>query len=1033
MHTFTKYGVLLLFLFIVSRSSSSQSFHFNHLDIESGLSQNTINCIFQDRKGYMWFGTQDGINRYDGYEIRILRNDPGDTNSISHSWIWDIFEDSHSNLWIATWRGLTKYDPVNNNYTRFLPDPDNPHYIQGERPTSICEDEDGYIWIGTWGGGLNRYNPQTGIFTHFRHNKGNTEVIIDDFVRKIYFDSRKNIWIGTWNGLSCLYKDNLGKYKIKNYRHDPSDRNSISLNQVTTITEDKDGYMWFGTFGGGINKFDPAHNKFSHYKHNPTDPFSLSSNNISVIYEDRTGNLWVGTISEGLNKLDKSSNKFIHILHNPDDESTLNGNNVYSILEDKSGLIWIGAEGLNIYNRNQNQFKHFAHNPNNSNSLSNNKVTCFIEDNHDDIWIGTQTGGINQYNTEREFFISYKYDPNNQFSLNNDNISAITKDSNGNLWISTRGGGINKYDTKSGKFTYCKESENIPDTDGINYVNGIRIDSSGIMWLATYDKGLVKYDIKKNKYTKFISKPEDPTSISGNYLLRVYLDSKDQLWIGSWGGGLSLYHKKTNSFTRFLHDPNDPGSLCGNIVHSIYETNQGNTKTLWVGTSSGLSYMNIGDSISGIFNHLFIKDGLPSNVIYGILEDNSGNLWISTNHGICNYNPQTNSFKNYDQKDGLQSNEFNAGACLKLKNGEMLFGGVNGFNSFHPDSIKESGFLPQVVFTAFNIFDQPQNLNHIVDTTHAIKLSYRQNFFSFEFAALDFSQPANNKYKYVLEGVDEEWIEAGNRRYVSYTNIDPGNYIFRVRGTNSDGVWSPNEAFLKINIIPPYWQTIWFKFLVVIVFLLTLYTIHRYRINRLLEIERLRIRIASDLHDEIGSALTRIAIHSEQIQNSKDNNRVVTSSKKIGTISREVISTMSDIVWAIDARNDTLKDLLDRIYDFTHNTLSVQDVKVSFSQNGLDKNKKININYRQNIFYILKEAITNIVKHASATKVNIIMHNDEKNFKMEIIDNGRGFDSAQIRAGNGLKNMQMRAERISSKLTINTNKGTQIILETKRL
>ena len=830
-----------------------------------------------------------------------------------------------------------------------------------------------------------------------------------------------------------MYKDTIGVYKINNYVNDPSNPNSLSSNQITCITEDSNGNMWFGTYGGGVNKLDSRTNSFTRFKHNTKTRDGLSSNNISSILEDRKGNLWVGTISEGLNLFDRSSETFIKVLHNPDNATSLSGNSVYSIYEDKSGLLWFGAGGLNIYNRNQNQFKHYNHNPNNPESLNNNKIIAFTEDAHGDIWIGTENGGLNRYDIMSNIFIPFTYDPNDPFSLSSDNISSLITDPNGDLWIATRGGGINKYSTKSGNFHHLRESVLLPETEGMNYINGIRIDTSWNMWLATYDKGLIKYNIKNNHYTKFISNPNDTTSISGNYLLRIFLDSKERVWIGSWGGGLSLYDSSNNNFRRFLHDPNLPESICGNIIHSLYETGDSTSKTLWVGTSSGLSYMNIGDSISGTFNHLFINDGLPSNVIYGILEDNSGNLWISTNYGICKFNPKARTFKNYNYKDGLQSNEFNAGAYLKLKSGELLFGGINGFNSFFPNSIKESNFAPAVVIKTFSIFDEKQNLASLVDSTHAIKLSFRENFFSFEFAALDFAQPASNKYMYLLDGVDKEWIDAGTRRYASYTNIDPGNYVFRVRGTNSDGVWSLNEASLRIIIAPPYWRKTWFQVLVIAAIAFILYNLHRYRIRRLLEIERLRIRIASDLHDEIGSSLTRIAIHSEQIQSSQDENRIVSSSKKIGTISMEVISTMSDIVWSIDARNDSMNDLLERIYDFTLNTLSVQDVKVSFVQKGLDKSKKIKINYRQNIYYILKEVINNIVKHSSASEVNISAVNDEKNFIMQIHDNGKGFDPTQKQSGNGLKNMQMRAERIGGKLTISTNNGTHIKLIMNRL
>ena len=478
-----------------------------------------------------------------------------------------------------------------------------------------------------------------------------------------------------------------------------------------------------------------------------------------------------------------------------------------------------------------------------------------------------------------------------------------------------------------------------------------------------------------------------------------------------------------------MHDPDNSLSISGNIVHYIYETKSKKEKTIWAGTSNGLSYMQFTGAPTGSFKHLSMKDGLPGNVIYGILEDNSGNLWLSTNQGLSKFNPTTKAIKNYDKNDGLQSNEFNAGACLKLENGELLFGGINGFNIFNPDSIKESNYEPPLVFTSFKVFNKSIFSGPYIANDQCIQLSYKQNFFSFEFAALDYRQTSKNQYAYKMEGIDEDWVYTGTRRYVSYTNIEPGNYKFLIKGTNKDGIWSRHTSNLNIRIKPPYWKTWWFKILSILIVSLFFYMYHKYRLNKLLEIERLRTQIASDLHDDIGSALTKISIYSEQIHSGINKNMIFNSSKKIGILSREVIATMSDVIWSIDSRNDTLKDLTERMRDLAYDSLPMSDVHVVFQTKGFEKNRKIPVNYRQNIFYIFKEAINNILKHANAKEVRIELSYIEKIFTLTIKDNGIGFNLDTVKKGNGLKNMKMRADRIGASLQFITDTGSLIILK----
>jgi len=1020
--------IFLIILFISSFSISAQNINFKHITIQDGLSQSTVNCIFQDSKGYMWIGTQDGLNKYDGYNFTVYKQNPLDTNSISHNWIWNIFEDNHKNLWIATWNGLTKYKPDANLFIRYFPDTTKINSITGARPTSICQDEQGNLWIGTWGGGINKYIYSEDKFISYQHNPENVNSIPNNFVRSVYNDKDNKIWIGTWEGLSKLQSTSNNTVKITNFINDSNSLKNTGHNKITSILRDKSGVLWIGTLGGGLKRFNEDENEFVAITNASSNSLSINHNDVSVIYEDKSQNLWIGTIGGGLNKLDRDRNNILYYKHQPDNSLSLSSNKVFSIYEDNSGLMWIGSNGLHIYDKNLEKFSHIFRSQNN-NSLNNNKVWAFCEDSDKNIWIGTE-GGLNKYLSNANTFLSYKHIPGNLHSLSNNNVNSIVNDNFGNLWIGTRGGGLNKFNTKSGEFSTINQSMSLENTDGIDYILSLCIDHE-ILWIAPFGKGLIKYDINREKFYQYLTNPKNENSIPGNYINTIFKDSRGDIWIGGWGAGLCRYDRNNNHFIRYLHFPGNPNSLVSNIVNTIYEYKSDSERILCIGTNNGLSLLDLrGDNLN-YFTNVLEQDGLPSNVIYGILTDNSNNLWLSTNKGLSKFNMKDRTFRNYTFSDGLQSNEFNSASCLKRENGQILFGGVNGFNIFYPDSIKDNLFVPPIVITSFKVFDKPYLYSQ--SSANEINLSYEQNFFSFEFAALDYSQHGKIKYAYKMEGFDEDWIYSDTRRYVSYTNLDPGEYIFKAKGTNSDGIWVKNPKIVSISISPPFWKTLWFRMVAIISLLILLYNIYKYRVTKLLEIERLRVRIASDLHDDIGSALTRISVHSEIIQNSEEKSTVKNSSKKIGTMSRDIITTMSDIVWSIDARNDLIKNLIDRMKDFSTSLLVEKDIQLKFSQKGLELNKKLPIHIRQNLFLIFKEAINNIYKHSNASVVKVNLSNTQKEFKMKIEDDGDGYNPDLIKRGNGIKNMQMRAERIRAQIQINTIGGVEIFLTMRKI
>jgi ligand-binding sensor domain-containing protein len=1024
--------LLVYFACICLYPLSAQDLQFRHLKGEDGLSQNTINCIYQDYYGFMWFGTQDGLNCYDGFAFTIYRHDPADSSSLSHNWIWDMVEDEDHNLWVATWEGLSCFDRRANTFRAYYPDSTNIHSISGTRPASLVRDEEGKIWIGIWGGGLNVLDPKTGMFTRYRNSENAGRNYPGDYVRKLHIDSKGTIWIGTWNGLWECSRQADGELEFRSYVNDVEIPNSISSNRITSIREDQQGHLWVGTLGGGLNLMDRGTGVFKSFQHDENKPASISSNDITFIENSADGSLWIATVADGLNRYNMSNETFSTFHNKPELPSSLASENVYSLYNDRGGLFWVGAGGLNIYDRNLTRFKSPGVVSLLTEELNGKSVYVIFEDSKGFIWTGSHNQGLLRLDPESGELMWYKHLSDNVNSLSHDAVSGIAEDPEGHIWVATSGGGLNSFDPETGLWMTLREQQGRPVTAGLDKISGIVVDGDGLIWIATSEHGIICYDPSTKQFSAYRNDAEDNTSLSGDYLLRIFKDSRGDIWTGSWGGGLNRFDWDNACFERFMYIPENPGSLPGNIVHSISEQVTDSCRLIWVGTASGLASLDPDDPGAG-FTPFPKNTELPSLSVYGTLVDKKNNFWVSTNAGISVYQSGDGTLKHYNSRDGLPGNEFNAGAFLALKQDLFAFGGINGLLVFHPDSVIESAYAPHLAFTSFSLMNEKVYDGVHLNAIDTITLSYRQNFFSFEFASMDFSDPENNRYKYKLDGIDPEWIDAGHRNFAAYTKIDPGHYSFRVRGTNSDGMWSDREASIALVITPPIWQRWWFRAMAILLLLLALYAIDMYRIQRVREIERLRTRIASDLHDDIGSALTRISIHSQQILTQKDLGRVEKSSLKINELSREMVSTMSDIVWSIDARNDTLADFLSRVQDLTHQLFSDRDISLSLVHKGMESRRTMKVQLRQNLYYILKEALNNIARHSGADRVEINLDNSDSRFRLHISDNGKGYDPAMNGGGNGIRNMKMRAHRMNASLEISSKGGVKISLEMKGL
>ena len=1046
-----KISFVLICVFILSTSAFPQlsDKNFEHIKSDKGLSQNTIHYIIQDKQGFMWFATEDGLDKYDGYNFKIFKNIPNNKNSISDNFIWTLYQDRSGTFWVGTNSGgLCKFDRMLEQFDNYKNNPNDSTSLSSNNVRAIFEDDSGNLWIGTEGGGLNELNKKDKTFKHYRFDPDDPHSLSNDIVLSIYEDKEGTLWVGTDGGLDRF---NKAAGNFQRFYYVPNDPNSISNNVVLSLYEDRSGGFWVGTLFG-LNYFDKKNGKFYRYFSNEDISSSLDNGRINSMLEDETGTLWVAT-GGGLYQFDRKKKKFISFTHNPSHSSSLSNNNILSLYEDNSGIIWIGtAEGGIIkFDRERMKFKHYMYDPTNPNSLSYNTVRSLYQDKNGILWIGTLGGGLNRLDRKTNKYTHYLYNANNHFSLDNNSVISIYRDKAGTLWVGTWGGGLNKAiggSDKNIKFEHYLTNSSSKNSISNNIVQAIYEDRQGRFWIGT-GIGLDILDRKTGKFYSFTNNYKDSNSISDNQVQScIKEDMSGNLWIGTWNGLNKLDLSKVPvkppfnhlKFHRYHHIAGKQSSLSDNRVISIYEDKDG---TLWFGTyGGGLNKLTVSQQKLNNGNARFInysiKDGLASNIVYGILGDEEGNLWLSTDNGLSKFNPKTETFRNYFESDGLQGNQFFWGASFKGINGELFFGGTNGLNAFYPSTLKDNKHIPPIVITDFQIFNKPVEvgskdspLDRSIFETRKIKLTYNQNVFSIEFAALDFTAPNKNQYEYMMEGFDKNWVKSGNRRFVTYTNLDPGTYIFRVKGSNNDGIWNNKGTSLKIVILPPFWRTWWFIIISVLVIGGVIVMFITYRVKNLLDIERLRTKLAADLHDNIGSSLTEISILSEVITKKLDSvgDDIKKSLKMISDNSRNLIDNMSDIVWLVNPNRDSLYDLILRLRD-TYTELSSY-ASISFRSENLKSLEKVSLSmeHRQHLYLIFKEGINNCITHSECTEISLDAFIKGKRLEMVLKDNGTGFKINNDYNGNGLSNMKHRAKSIGGEIVINSKigEGTTLI------
>ncbi|HVN79561.1 MAG TPA: two-component regulator propeller domain-containing protein [Terriglobia bacterium] len=792
---------------------------FAHLTTSDGLSQSYVNAILQDCRGFMWFGTRDGLTRYDGNSFVVYKNNPNDPWSLSANFVEDLMEDDQGYLWIATHSGgVNKFDPTTEHITRYLHDPSNPNSIGSDWVESMARDSRGHLWFGTGDSGLDRFDPSTGTFSHYLNDSDGQFV---GEITHVIADSHQDIWFVGERGLFHLNP------QTGQIMRPPA---TIGL-AADYVYEDSDGNLWMLAYSPKVAliEYDRQAERLTKYSLGAGAVGVASSN----LLADGQNGFWVPS-SQGLYYFDRRAERFTYrFQHDETNPDSLNDNTVVSVYQDRGGLLWVGTQngGLNLLNLRQEQFGAYRHRPADPNSLSPGEVTSICEEPNGILWVGFYPRALDRLDPMTGKITHYfpGLESKNALGKGRD-LNGIYQDPRGYLWLGGWEGGLDRFDERTGQFKHYRHNPDDPNSLITNYVFKIYGDRSGHIWVGQ-NNGISRLDPVTEQFTNYRPDPRNPTSY-GNWVLAIYQDRSGALWFGRGGGMLSRFDDKTKTFMNYTPS-RDPHKLNGGDILAIHEDRAG---TLWVGALDGLYRCERRD---GTFNRYTESQGLPSSAIQCILEDKVGRLWLSTKKGISRFDPRTETFRNYDVSDGLQSNEFGK-VCSQGPDGQMFFGGSNGITAFFPENIRDNPYVPPVVITSFKIFNKsvpigPNSvLRKAISYVDGLTLSYRDTVFSFEFAALSYANSQKNRYRYKLEGLEPGWNEVGSKqRLATYTNLDPGNYVFRVQGSNSDGVWNKAGVSLPLLITPPWWRTNGFRALSAAISLALVWGGYLFRVRQL--------------------------------------------------------------------------------------------------------------------------------------------------------------------------------------------------------
>ena len=775
--------------------------YFEHLTMRDGLSQSTVEGMLQDSRGYLWLATESGLDRYDGYSVRVYHRERGNPRALASDYVWTIAEDAHGDLWLATiGGGVERWQRASDQFQQFRHDPRQPASLASDAVRTLLIDGDGRIWAGTLDRGVDVLDPLTGAARHFRHRDGDPHSLGADAVFALHQDHSGGIWVGTDGGLS-RYEPASGTFI--NYGKS-ADGAGLSDLQVRVISEDHTGALWIGTLHGGLDRLEPGSGRVTSFRHDRANPRSLSHDRVTAILEDDAQRLWVAT-ADGLNLFDRSGEGFVHYGNDPDNPQSLRDSNVMSLYQDRGGVLWVGTRsgGASHWNPNSWSLGHYR-----SASFRDTQVTSFADDGAGRVWVGTMGAGLIEIDVRSGQERRYGRNTTG-VSLSDDHVMALLYDQRGALWIGTMSGGLDRLDLASGEVRVWSAAaargtppERSLPADG---VMSLYQDRQGNVWVGTFGGGVASIEPASGRVSRYPYGGESEDALSDAHASAIAEDTRGNLWIGTVGGGLNLLERSSGRFYHYRRDDRDAGSLADDAVFALHVDRRGE---VWVGTASGgLDHLIGGSQAPREVRFENFAAMLPSRVVYGIESDGAGRLWLSTANGLVRLEPRTRAVKVFHEWQGLQGEDFNLNAHYQDRDGTLYFGGNNGFNAFAPTAAEFTAPPPHLVLTSAARLNRALPPQELPRPDRPLALGYDDKLVSFEFAALDFTSPANNRYSYRLEGFDSAWIDAGALNRATYTNLDAGDYVLRVRAANADGAWSPEELHVPLHVAPAPWNT----------------------------------------------------------------------------------------------------------------------------------------------------------------------------------------------------------------------------------
>lgn len=929
-------GVLLAGGMLHARQAD---FRFDRLGLEDGLSQSEVSAILQDRVGFMWFATHDGLNRYDGYRFTVHKSNPEDPSTISDNFITALCEPQHSprwEIWVGTRAGLNQFDPHTGRFTRHLHDPARPESLSDNEVTEILEDRRGRLWIGTRRG-LNLMVPSSTPggppgFIRFTSRPGDPTTLGSDVVNAIWQDRRSQrtvLWVGTDAGLNRLEVASgddspQPAVDVARYPPDAPEGGPLSTQPIHVLNQTADGTLWVGTQGGDFFRVEGFGGPARRHR----VAVAAATPDITS-FQERSGLVWIGTYGGGVHLFNPRDESLQTLRHRESDPTSISGDFVLSLYQDRDDRLWLGTTGagVSLHTREKRYFASLRREPGNPNSLSNPSVLAIHEDIDGNIWVGT-VEGLNRVDAKTRAVRQFRRAPSDRAGLPSDVVYALQTFPGAErekLWVGTAEG-LAILDVRSGRFTVFRHDPEDPRSLLHNRVQSILVDRMDRTWVGT-DGGVSRFEPETGGFTHHVRDRDDPDSPFVRGVLRLYEDSRGRIWVATTHG-VRMFDPESGQTVRHTADS---AGLSDDLVYSFCETQGRDGKpVLWIGTRNGLTKLEID---AGRWTRYYEADGLPSAVVVGVLPDGSGHVWLSTFRGLSRFDPARETFRNFGPSDGLQSFEFNWGAYHRGRSGRLYFGGLQGVNWFDPDNLTFNPRPPPVVLTSIRVLNREREWGESVSTLRRLELPYHQNALSFEFAALDYTAPHQNQYAYRMEGVDPDWIESGNRRYASYTELRPGDYRFLVRGSNNDGVWNQEGVALDIRIHPPIWRT-WPAYLLYALAAVGLaaglerararrlkisaeLSLKQLEAEKLAEVDRLKSRFFTDVTHEFRTPLTLIQGSLERLRGgdadlSENLERIESNTRRLAAMIDQVLDLAR-----LEAGQMTHRPAVEDLADFT--------------------------------------------------------------------------------------------------------------------